>query len=194
MAQTSQTIGNFYLQAQNREFSRDFLFRVLSINFAGINGARGERFDEDELVYAKTAKLPARQITNVQSKYMGLNFNMAGTAVYPGSDSYIISFYCDANSLLRNKFLRESRRVFNDETSTGDYNIAGGSSTITLMQLNKELVPIREFTLIGATIKNVGEIQYNMSEGTGQPVNFDATISYHYFTENAALPSAPAFV
>ena len=180
MAQTNQTIGNFYDRAVAREFSRDFLFRVLNITFAG-----GAVFNEDELVYAKTAKLPARQITNVQSKYMGLNFNMGGTAVYPGSESYVISFYCDANSLLRNKFLQESRRVFDDATSTGDYNIAGRASSITLLQLDKALEPVSTFRLVGANIKNVGEIQYNMSDGTGQPVNFDATISYHFFEENA---------
>jgi hypothetical protein len=179
MASTNQTIGNFYQQATSREFSRDFLFRVLNITFAG-----GAVFNEDELIYAKTAKLPARQITNVQSKYMGLNFNMAGTAVYPGSDSYVISFYCDAFSEIRNKFLEESRRVFDDATSTGDYNIAGRASTITLLQLDKALEPTAAFTLVGANIKNVGEIQYSMSEGTGQPVNFDATISYHFFEES----------
>lgn len=182
MAQTNQTIGNFYERAVSREFSRDFLFRVLSINFAG-----GAVFNEDELIYAKTAKLPSRSITNTQAKFMGLNFNIAGTAIYPGSDTFAITFYCDATSSLRNKFLQETRRVFDGATSTGDYNIAGRSSTITLLQLDKALNPVSTFRLVGASIRTVGEIGYNMADGTGQPVTFDATIAYHFFEENAPV-------
>lgn len=182
MAQTNQTIGNFYDRAVAREFSRDFLFRVLNITFAG-----GAVFNEDELIYAKTAKLPARNLTNVQAKYMGLNFNIPGSATYPGSDAYAITFYCDANSLLRNKFLQESRRVFDDATSTGDYNIASRASSITLLQLDKALEPVSTFRLVGVGIRNVGEIAYNMADGTGQPVTFDATIAYHFFEENAPV-------
>lgn len=180
MAQTNQTIGNFYDRAVAREFSRDFLFRVLNITFAG-----GAVFNEDELIYAKTAKLPARNLTNVQAKFMGLNFNIPGSATYPGSDAYSITFYCDANSLLRNKFLQESRRVFDDATSTGDYNIASRASSITLLQLDKALEPVSTFRLVGVGIRNVGEIAYNMADGTGQPVTFDATVAYHFFEENA---------
>jgi len=182
MAQTLQTIGNFYDRAIAREFSRDFLFRVLSINFAG-----GAAFNEGELIYARTAELPSRENVNVQSKFMGLPFNIAGTVRYPGSEAYNINFYCDANSQLRNKFLAESRRVFDDATSTGDYNIAGRGSTITLAQVDKNLEPVTIFKLVGANIRNVGKIQYSMAEGTGQPVYFDTTIAYHFFEENAPL-------
>ena len=182
MAQSQQTIGNFYDRAIAREFSRDFLFRVLNIKFAG-----GAIFNEDELVYARSATLPTRSVTNVQSKFMGLNFNIPGTATYPNSESYSIKFYCDANSFLRNKLLAESRRLFDDATSTGDYGIATRASTITLVQLDKGLNPISTFKLIGAGIRDVGTINYTMSEGTGQPVDFDARFSYHFFEEVAPV-------
>ena len=182
MAQTNQTIGNFYDRALAREFSRDFLFRVINITFAG-----GAIFDESELIYAKTATLPARGVTNVQSKFMGLPFNIAGTATYPGAEGYVINFYCDAQSQLRNKFLAESRRVFDDATSTGDYNIASRANSITLVQINKALEPISTFKLVGASVRNVGPISYNMADGVGQPVAFDATVSYHFFEENAPV-------
>lgn len=182
MAQTNQTIGNFYDRALAREFSRDFLFRVINVTFAG-----GAIFDESELIYARTATLPARGITNVQTKFMGLPFNIAGVATYPGAEGYVLNFYCDANSQLRNKFLAESRRVFDDATSTGDYNIASRANTITLVQLNKALEPISTFKLVGTGIRQVGQIQYSMADGTGQPVFFDATISYHFFEENAPV-------
>jgi hypothetical protein len=182
MAQTNQTISSFYNVAQNREFSRDFLFRVLNITFAG-----GASFNESDLIYAKTAILPARDITNVPAPFMGLKFNLAGGAVYPGSEAYSLKFYCDASSSLRNKFLQESRRVFDDATSTGDYNIAGRASSMTLMQLNKNLEPVTTFKLVGLSIRSVGTINYSMAEGTGAPVDFDVTAAYHFFEENAPV-------
>ena len=93
MAQTNQTIANFYDRALAREFSRDFLFKVLNITFQG-----GAIFNESELIYARTATLPARQITNLPTKYMGLQFNLPGVVMYPGSDNFRLKFYCDAAS------------------------------------------------------------------------------------------------
>lgn len=180
MAVTNQTISNFYDIAVQREFSRDFLFRVLNITFAG-----GAVFTEADLIYAKAATLPERAITNQPTKFMGLTFNVGGVATYPGSDSYSLKFYCDARSSLRNKFLAESRRIFNDATSTGDYNIASRASTITLLQLDKALNPVSTFSLIGANTRSVGAINYNMAEGSGQPVEFDVKVSFHFFTEVA---------
>ena len=176
MASTRQTITNFFQQAQQREFSRDILFRVLNINFAG-----GASFSEDELVYARSSVLPARSIINVAAPYMGLPFNIPGVAQYPGSDAYNIEWYCDALSDVHNKFEDESRRVFDDQTSTGEYGTPGVDSTITLVQLDKALNPVQEYKLIGASIRNVGEIQYSMAEGTGQIATFSTTISYHFY-------------
>ena len=102
MAQTRQTIQNFYTQAQTKDFARDNLFRVLNISF-------GEgttiSFDEDDLVYAKTASLPGKEITSQALPYMGLNFNVPGVAKYTGSDGYTITFRCDESYDLRNRFL-----------------------------------------------------------------------------------------
>lgn len=182
MSQTNQTIANFYDRAVAREFSRDFLFRVLNITFAG-----GMIFDESELIYARTAALPDRGITNQPTPFMGLPFNISGVATYPGADGYEINFYCDANSQLRNKMLAESRRVFDDATSTGDYNIASRANSITLVQLNKALEPISTFRLVGTSIRNVGQIDYQMAEGTGKPVSFSTKIAYHFFEENAPI-------
>jgi hypothetical protein len=180
MAQNNQTIANFYDRALAREFSRDFLFRVAGISFAA--GA-DSTFNDTELIYAKTATLPSRQITNVPTKYMGLQFNLPGVVLYPGSDNFRIKFYCDAASALRNKFLAESRRVFDESVSTGDYNIAGRGSIITLMQLDKQMEPVTKFTLLGASIREVGSINYNISDGTGQTAEFEVGIAYHFFEE-----------
>jgi len=54
MAQTRQTIQNFYTQAQTKDFARNNLFRVLNINFGG---GTDISFDEDDLIYAKVFKM-----------------------------------------------------------------------------------------------------------------------------------------
>jgi len=101
MPDVRQTIADFYRVAVERDFARDFQFRVLSIDSGGSSSVT---FDEDDLVYCTTANLPARQVTNVAVPYMGLNFNIPGNATYPGSDNYSLQFYCDQNSQIRQKF------------------------------------------------------------------------------------------
>lgn len=176
MASTRQTIANFFQNAVQREFSRDILFRVININFDG-----GASLTEDDLIYARTAILPGRDIVNVTAPYMGLPFNIPGVALYPGSDAYTINFYVDAESSIREIFEQESRRVFDDATSTGEYGTPNANSTITLVQLDKALDPITEYKLVGASIRKVGPISYAMAEGTGQIAMFDVTMSYHFF-------------
>ncbi len=175
MASTNQTIRNFFQAAAAREFSRDFLFRVLAINFNG-----GAVFNESELVYVKSANLPGRIITNVTAPYMGVPFNLPGTVSYENSDNYQLTFYCDENSALREKFLAESRRTFDDATSTGAYDIPTAGSILTLVQLDKNLDPTTIYNLVGVSVRNVGGLEYNIAEGTGQPMQFNVSVAYHY--------------
>ena len=63
MADTRQTIQNFYTQAQSKDFARSNLFRVLNLDFG--DGSTVD-FSEDDLVYVTTATLPDKAIT---SKY-----------------------------------------------------------------------------------------------------------------------------
>lgn len=181
MASTNQTIRNFFQTAAQREFSRDFLFRVLNINFAG-----GATFNESDLVYVRTASLPGRDINNVDVKYMGLSFNVPGGVTYPNSAGYSLEFYCDAQSTLREKFMSESRRTFDDATSTGAYNVPTAGSTIRLMQLDKNLDPVTIYKLVGCSIRNISDIAYEIAEGTGNYKTFSVTTAYHFFEEEIA--------
>ena len=176
MASTRQTIANFFQNAVQREFSRDILFRIININFDG-----GASLTEDDMIYARSAELPGRDIVNVAAPYMGLQFNIPGVVQYPGSENYSVEFYVDAESSIREIFEQESRRVFDEATSTGEYGTPNANSTITLVQLDKALDPITEYKLIGASIRNVGPISYQMAEGTGQIALFTVGMSYHFF-------------
>jgi hypothetical protein len=183
MADINQLITNFYDQAVARDFSRDFSYRVLNIE----PGPVSERtvFEESDLVYAKGGQIPGRNITNIQAKYMGLNFNIPGVVQYPGADGYQLEFYCDRNSTLRNKFEQWSRDIFNDTNSTGNYYVPTKDSYIVMAQLTPDfkVVDSGKYKLIGVSIRNIGELKYNIAGGTGDLVSFTATFSYHYYEQ-----------
>jgi len=177
MAATKQTIQDFYRVASARDFTRDVQFRVLSISPNGTT----IKFDEDDLVYARTASLPARAISNVSTKYMGLEFNLPGIATYPESAGYIINFYADAKSSLRQKFEQWTRDTFDDADSTGNYLTPTSNSTIDLVQLDNNFEKVNQYQLVGVSIRNIGALSYSMAEGTGGILNFPVTLAYHYW-------------
>lgn len=177
MADVKQTIQDFYTQAQVKDFARTNLFRVLNINFGTGSGVV---ISENDLVYARTASLPAKQITNVAVPYMGLNFNVPGVATYPESEAYVINFYADEAQTIRQKFLQVVDDTFNDATSTGNYFTPSQTAVIDLVQLNKQLNKIAQYQLVGVSIRNVGPLAYDITT-TGEVQNFDVTLAYHYF-------------
>ena len=179
MAATKQTIQDFYRIAAARDFTRDVQFRILSMAPEGTTIT----FDEDDLVYARTASLPARAITPVAAKYMGLQFNLAGVATYPGSDAWEINLYCDQDSALRQKFEQWTRDTFDDQDSTGNYYTQGLGSTIDLVQLDNNFEKVNQYQLVGVSIRNVGPLNYLMAEGGGAVMSFPVTLAYHYWTQ-----------
>jgi hypothetical protein len=114
---------------------------------------------------------------------MGLNLNVPGGVEYPNSDGYNLTFYLDADSELRNYFEAASRALFNDQTSTGEYGTPDDDFYIQLAQLDKDLEPIAEYKLIGASLRNIDAIEYKMAEGTGETVEIATTIAYHYYNK-----------
>lgn len=176
---TQQTIQGFYQAAAVANFTRDFNFRVHDIHGPAGNYVMN---DTGLLVYAKSAALPAREITNVPVPYMGLNFNLPGNAIYPDGTGYSITFYADQDSRIRQLFEDWSRFVFDDATSTGQYNTPGSDSYITLVQFDNEFNALATYNLIGVSPRNVGPLNYTMAAGTGQTVEFTVTLAYHYFT------------
>lgn len=174
----NQSIQQFYKVAATKDFSRDFLFRVTDLKLDGLPA-----LTEDDLIYAKAAQLPARNITNVAVPYMGLPFNVPGNATYPGSENYSLTFFLDQNSELRNYFEVASRILFNDITSTGGYGTPDGDSFIELTQLSKSLDPIAAYKLVGASIRSIDPIEYTMSAGTGQTVDIRVGLAYHYYVK-----------
>jgi hypothetical protein len=180
MASVNQNIQKFYDSAQTRDFSRDFLFRVTQINLPGFAASPEQ---EQTLVYVKGAALPGRNITNIAVPYMGLTLNVPGAATYPGSDSYALKFYLDAESKIRNDFENASRQLFNDDSSTGEYGTPNSDYFVQLAQLDKGLETVAEYKLVGASLRNIDSIDYSIADGTGATVEVNTTIAYHYYTK-----------
>ena len=188
-----QNITKFFDIATRRDFSRDFLFRVQDIRF----GDFGTPINDDDLIYAISASLPARTINNIEVPYRGLTFNVPGSVKYGSSADYKIKFYCDASSNIYSKFIQESRRVFQDvagpsnppetmdvsQGTTGDYRIAGPGAVITLQQIDKRLETVRTINLFGVSIREVGPLEYTMAEGKGDVIKFDVSMAYHYYDD-----------
>ena len=116
------TIQNFFAAAADKQFSRDFLFRIGEITLGSTNV---DLQGQDDLIYARTASLPGRTIDNKEVNYMGLTFNVPGRATYNNSAAYSVEFYADANNQIRDKLERASRAVFDDQTSEGQYGMPG---------------------------------------------------------------------
>jgi len=168
----SQNISDFYRVAQERDFARKFQFRLYQLGPVVMN--------EDDFVYVTTAALPGRSITNVATPFMGLNFNIPGTATYPGSDGYKVTFRCDAAYNIRNVLEQAQLNTFDDATTTGDYNIGRSDSIISLMLMDKTNTPIKNYQLIGAYVQSIGESTFDIAD-TGQIQTVDATLAYHYW-------------
>lgn len=181
MADTNQTIQDFYSQAQTRDFARSNLFRVLNINFGT---ASSQVVVENDLVYARTATLPGKTIQNLAVPYMGLQFNVPGVVTYPGSDSYVINFYSDEAQQLREKFLNVVKDTFDDSTSTGNYFAPSQTAVIDLIQLNKQLVKVAQYQLVGVSIRDVAALEYDITS-TGEIQNFNVTLAYHYWRQTS---------
>lgn len=167
-------IENFYEAAQKRDFARKFQFRVISLG--------GNRFDDDELLYITTTTLPAREINNVPTPFMGLEFNVPGSVKYPNSSGWAVNFRLPQNLSIRRKLEDWVKKTFDDETSTGDYNTPNknveNQAIITL--IDKKGNPLRTYTLYGVYCKTFGELTLDITTA-GDILEQTATLAYQYW-------------
>jgi len=170
----TQGIENFYDTAIVNDFARQNLFRVLALG--------GTNFSQQELLYVTSTTIPGRAITNVPVPFMGLSFNVPGTANYPNSAGWQITFRVPSNLSVRAKFEDWTKYVFDDRTSTGAYSIPnkGVQGQIVLALLDKAGTPLRIYTLYGAYCQAVGDLTVNLTSA-GEVLEQQATIAYQYW-------------
>ena len=178
----NQDINSFFQNAINKDFARTNLFRVLYIS----SGATNIVFDQQDLVYITTTSLPKRAIKNIAVPFMGLQFNVPGTASYPSSDSWTVTFRMPQDVSIRSKLELWTRRTFDDATSTGAYEVKDlGNIGLALMGKGGQV--IRIYNLIGAYCVNIGD--YNLDVTTiGEIVTTQATIAYQYWVQPESSP------
>ena len=127
--------------------------------------------------------------------YSGQQFNIPGKSSYPNSEGWSVEFYVDQGMEIRTKLERASRLLFNNEDTTGNLCMPGYESIITLdvlqipcqrgtnVQSGNELEIVKTIELVGASLRNVGEISYSIADGTGEVLNFPVTLSYHFYKD-----------
>ena len=182
------SITNFMNQAMQKQFARDFLFRIKQISVTGLT-----LDGETDLIYARSASLPGRNIQNKTVNYSGQQFNIPGKSEYPNSEAWSVEFYVDQGMDIRTKLEAASRTLFDNETTTGNICMPGDESLITLDILQipcgrgpnvtsgGELETLKSMELVGASLRDVGEIGYQIADGTGEVLTFNATFSYHFY-------------
>lgn len=183
-------IQTFFNLASQRQFARDFFARVKQIQLPGLalNG-------ETDLVFARTAVLPGRNIQNKVVNYSGQQFNLNGKSEYPGSESYSIEFYHTQDLDLRKKLEAASRLAFDNETTTGQMCMPGPEAYMILDLLavpcgqNNEggqgFQIVDQIKFVGCSIREIGEVQYQIADGTGEILTIPCTFSFHWY-ENFA--------
>jgi len=183
----NQDINNFFQRALAVDFARQNLFRINYIN----GGSSGILFDQNDLVYVTATTLPQRAIKNVPVPFMGLSFNVPGTANYPGSEGWQVTLRMPADNSVRLKLEAWTRSTFDDQDgaagpgSTGAYNLRNlGEVSLSLM--DKQGIPSVTYNLIGAYCTNVGSYTLNATTA-GEVVELPITIAYQFWT-NPLVP------
>lgn len=170
----TQGIENFYDAAITNDFARNNLFRVVALG--------GTRFSINELMYITSTTLPGRAITNIPVPFMGLSFNVPGTATYPNSQGWQVTFRVPQNLSIRRKFEDWTKQVFDDANSTGAYNIPSkdASNQVIIALLDKQGNPLRTYTLFGAYCQTIGDLAMNITTA-GEILEQQITLAYQYW-------------
>jgi hypothetical protein len=184
MSDIKQTIQDFYNIATNRDFARDFQFRVLDVSNKGT-----PVFDPTDLVYATAAELPGKTIATKDVPYNGFQFRIPGTVSYNNSDAFTIDFYVDAQSTARIAMESWIEETYNDATTTGDGRLHD-NSTITLIQLDTKFKPVHTYVLHGVFPTDCGNIAYSMS-GDGEVATTTLTFAYQFWRSDKTVKSIP---
>ena len=183
-------IQDFYQQAFERDFSRDYQMRV--INIGGIIGP-------DDNVLLKATQLPGYEVTNIPTPFMGMQFNIPGSAKFPGNDAWNIEFRCDLNFDVRAKIEEWQRLIFNAiedpniagaPGSTGAYNIPSVDQTIRLALHDRTGAFYRKYKLVGCYPRTISPMAYNQAEGIGNIVVLPVIMAYQWWElEEAGQPT-----
>ena len=187
------SIQKFYQAAVANDFARAFQFRVDSMSFGGPGVGSQKRINFNystgagETLYVETASLPGRVVNNIQVPFMGLSFNVPGTASFPGSNNYPVVFRCDQNYAIRATLEQALVDIFNISQTAGNYNTPSQENTLTMTLFGKTPgsgenlpAPVRTYTLVGVYLVGLQDTGYDVKD-TGTVALINATLAYQYW-------------
>lgn len=185
MSLTNFGIQGFYKQAVAKDFTRDFQLRVLHLG--------NDIITKEDNVYITSATLPGYQINNQTVPFMGLDFNIPGTAKFPGSSGWGVTFRSDAQLNIRQKLINWQAAIFSAfpdsaNHSSGAYNPVPESVTSLLQVQDRDGGVARAFELCGIYPVTVGDMSYDQTGG-GAVVTFQATLAYQWWTPSTKTDS-----
>ncbi len=61
----------------------------------------------------------------------------------------------------------------------------GEESVINLIQVDNQLNDVRNIELVGASLRNVGAVSYDIADGSGDVLSFDVTFAFHFYRDFA---------
>ena len=173
---SNQNINQFYTTATKVDFARNNLFRVVQM---GSPSQGGVQLTEADLVYLTTASIPGRTINNIVVPFMGMNYNVPGTATYTNSSNWNVTFRCNREFDIRQKLDQWSIATFDDNTSSGKYQLANCGS-LKLSAFDTEGNPKYTLEFTGVYCTQVGEMAFDTT-ATGAVVTIQATLAYQYW-------------
>jgi hypothetical protein len=170
-----QTIRDFYTNATNVGFARDFQFRITSFNVNGVT------LQDQDLVFLKTASLPGKSISTTTAPFMGLDFQIPGTVKFDNNNAWNVTFYCTQDYNLRSMLEDSITDTFDETQSYGNMEPRDlNQNIINLSLIDDQLNEIKVYTLLGAFITKIDDIAYDLTKSGGiQEVK--ATIAYQYW-------------
>lgn len=204
------SIQQFYQAAVGNDFARTFQFRVenMRLGAPAIGGTKAVDFTYSSTqqnaggqnLYIETAALPGRIINNIPVPFMGLSFNVPGTASFPGSANYAITFRCDQNYAIRQSLEEALVNTFSIATTSGNYSTPNLSNYIQMTLFGKEAglgesgtpSAVRTYRLEGVYLTALQDTVYDVKD-VGNVALINATIAYQYWTV-ASGTTAPAGV
>lgn len=182
----AQGIQDYYNAIQKRGFQRNNLFRIIDITGDGIlTKLRNELSFDGPLsnAYVESASVPSRSISVQNASFMGLQFNIPGTATYPGSEGWDVTFKLPGDLSIRNAFESMNFDVFDDATSTGCYGVPANTNILTMALLNIKGEAVRYYDLIGVWPVSFGALEFDLTSN-GEIMTFTGTLAYQYFRVN----------
>jgi hypothetical protein len=170
----NQLISNFNTVASQKDFSRNNLYRLMSLK------TRALELDESDLIYCRGAQIPGRENPSASVNFHGMEFRYPKSTVKYDGSSYTLKFLLDANGDLRRKFEEASRIIFNDQSNTGNWRFPGATDQIVIAQLGLNMEPIKIYTLYGVCITKIEAYDSDFT-GEGEAVEISVTFTYNYY-------------